>query len=619
MSLEASSRWGLLPFALVLTVALVLRLGTLTPGRGYGGGAFLRGAVFGLALIVFSIRVLGALGLLHRGVLFGALLVITTALFVVRRDRHVTLPWRDLVTSDTLPVVVVATVATIACIAAAYFLPVWQWDALGYHLPYVDFALQNGTLADVPRDVPYLSTYPHVIEHYFVAWRAMLTDDRLVDAAQIPLGVFGAVSIAVIARQFGARREHAAAAGLLWLTLPAVFLQLPTDYIDVGTAALLLCSGAFVLAPPDPLNLIAAGVALGLLLGSKPNAPVATTILFAVVAARGWKAGRRASIGIAAGCILILGAESYVLNLVRHGNPIWPVRLTLGPIALPGTLPMQALLDSGCAAPRVHGSFLVRIARSWTSLDAPPVFDMRYGGLGLVYVVALPVALLVAWRRRDVALAAVAAAALASPDPVVPRYILAFPGLVLALAAPALSRIERWSRRGILWLVAATATVGLVRAYPGIIGEGPPLGEYIHMTERQRLRAVGADGSPAPFYDALERIRPGDITLFDTSLELPYLAWPPDLSTRAIRIPDDASSADADRFVGDPRVGLLMVDGASAVAVAARKSEQFVEVYRCKPRVPPKCFEIDRGSSASELTIPPTLVESSSCVILARR
>ena len=71
---------------------------------------------------------------------------------------------------------------------AAYLLPVWQWDALGYHLPYVNFALQHGTLTDVPVDVPYLSTYPHVVEQFFVAWRALLPDDRLVELAHLPFG-----------------------------------------------------------------------------------------------------------------------------------------------------------------------------------------------------------------------------------------------------------------------------------------------------------------------------------------------------------------------------------------------------------------------------------------------
>ena len=33
------------------------------------------------------------------------------------------------------------SVALVVTSIAAIWLPVWQWDALGYHLPYVNFAL----------------------------------------------------------------------------------------------------------------------------------------------------------------------------------------------------------------------------------------------------------------------------------------------------------------------------------------------------------------------------------------------------------------------------------------------------------------------------------------------
>ena len=127
-----------------------------------------------------------------------------------------------------LPLLVFRPVAVVIAVVAGYYLPVWQWDALGYHLPYVNFALQRGTLTDLPSDMPYLSTYPHIVEYLFIAWRAMLPDDRLVDLAGVLLGSLGALAVATIARGQGARTAHAVAAGAAWLTLPAVFLQLPT-------------------------------------------------------------------------------------------------------------------------------------------------------------------------------------------------------------------------------------------------------------------------------------------------------------------------------------------------------------------------------------------------------
>lgn len=560
-----------------------MRLGAVaSPDEPPRHRALLGGVAAAAAMVVVT-RLAGAAGLLRQDFLFGALLAMTVALFVFRRERTLGIAWHALVSRESAPVVLVAAAAVAIAALTAHYLPIWQWDSLGYHLPYVDFALQRGTLADVPEDVPYISTYPHAVELLFIAWRAMLPDDRLVDAAQIPLGLLGAGATAVIAREHGARADVAAAAGLAWLSLPAVFLQLPTNYVDVASTSFLLAAVAFALSAPTPAKIVGAGLALGLFLGSKPSAPIGTALVFTVVAVRGWRAGHRSVIAASAACVLLVGAESYVENLIRHGNPIWPVKLALGPWTLPGALPMQELLDSGPLAPRLHGPLPIRLVRSWLTLDAPPMFDMRYGGLGLVYLASLPVAAIVAWRKRSIAIAVVAAAALASPDPAVPRYVLAFPGIAIALAAARLTALPARVRQIAFALAAIVAAQGLAHAYPALVGEGPPLGAYASMTESERLRAVGANGTPTPFFDALERTLPGDVTVFDGSMELPYLAWPPDLSRRAMRIRDDLAPNDVDRIVNDRTVRLLVVNRGSPLAAAMRgKPETFTALFDCR-------------------------------------
>jgi hypothetical protein len=411
----------------------------------------------------------------------------------------------------------------------------------------------------------------------------MLPDDRLVDAAQIPLGLLGASAVACIARELKARRDHAIAAGLLWLTLPAVFLQLPTNYVDVGCAALLLSAAAFTLAEPNGRNVIAAGIALGLFVGSKPNAPVVAALMIAVLARRAFRAGQLRALAASLLVVLLLGAEAYVTNAIRHGNPVWPVELAFGPFKLPGASSMKTLLEAGAAAPKLHGPLLLRVMRSWTALDAPPVFDMRYGGLGLVFLAALPAAIAFAVRKRSLSLVLVAAATCSAPDPAVARYVLAFPGLALALAAAYLTDAKPRLRMATLGLAATASAFGLFRAYPALAGEGPPLTGYIRMSEAERLRAVGANGRPTPFYDALERLGPNDSTVFDGSFDLPYLAWPPDLSRPATRIADDLDKASAELIIRNPNVRLLIVNDASAVAAAARaQGDAFVQLFRCR-------------------------------------
>ena len=454
----------------------------------------------------------------------------------------------------------------------------------GLSLALCGLCTANGTFADIPKDVPYLSTYPHTVEYVFIAWRALIPDDRLVDLAQLPFGLLGAPAIATIARRQGARADHAAAAGAAWLTLPAVFLQLPANYVDVASAALLLAAIAFVLGPIDRTRILLAGVAVGLFLGSKPTAPIATVVLLVALAVCAFRAGHRGAVLLAGLVAIVLGAESYVESLVRHGNPIWPVRIDAGPLHLPGTLPMSYLLGSGAAAPRTHGNVVSRVLESWPVICPPlPVFDMRIGGLGLLFLCALPVALVRAVRTRSLAVALVTAATLATPDPAVARYVLAFAGLVLALAVPAVEFVGRRWRFAIFGLAALGAAQSIAVAYPGLTGEGPPLSAYLPMTEAQRQRAVGADGVPVPYLDAIAQVRDRQITVFDHSTELPYLAWRFDLSRKAVRIPDNVDAEQAERIVDAPGVRMLIIgDDTVTGSVVRRNPQRFVPQFHCK-------------------------------------
>jgi len=579
--------WGLLPIALPLSCIMMLGLGALAfPHDSVPfGERLLGGMLLTLATVAVGVRVLGAAGVLTTAVVIGADLIVTANVLVAVRIRGLKMwPRRWPVSLSTLPVLGVAAFALGVVTLAAYFLPVWQWDALGYHLPYVNFALQRGTFADIPVDVAYVSTYPHVVEHVFIAWRALIPDDRLVELAHLPFGLLGATAVGVIAYRQGARAS-AVAAGAAWLTLPAVFLQLPTNYVDVASAALLLTAIAFVLSSVDCTRVILSAIALGMFLGSKPSAPLAAVLVFAALAVAAWRSGLR-TIAFAAVVVLLLGGESYLTNLVRQGNPVWPVRFDLGPIHLPGRFPMSDLLASGAAAPRTQGSLAMRVFDSWTTIwPAVPAFDMRVGGLGVLILVALPFALISVIRQRSVVVALVFVATLATPDPAVARYVLAFAGLVLAFAVPTIDhpRVGKFVHVSALVLVALGAAHNVYVAYPGLTGEGPPLRAYVDMSDYERRRAVGADGVPTPFLDAVARVGPGEIAVFDETAYLPYLAWPPDLSRDAVRIPDDATAEEADRLVHADDVRLLIVgDDTVAGSVVWRDPARFIRIFECK-------------------------------------
>ncbi|MCH9669323.1 MAG: hypothetical protein K0U76_14025 [Actinomycetia bacterium] len=579
----ALGKWGLLPILAPLAAATILGLAALVLNRSTAtnGERLLAGAVTWVAVVAAGVRILGAAGALNIPVLAGSAVVVAVcvgvAVWVRAVPVPVPVPRRWPVSVATAPVLVVATIALAIAGAAAYLLPVWQWDALGYHLPYVNFALQDGTLASVPPGVPYLSTYPKVVEDTFIAWRAMLPDDSLVDLAQLPFGLLGALAISVIARRLGARSDAAAAAGAVWLTLPAVLLQLPTNYVDVASAALALSAVAFLLGPAERGRLLLAAVPLGLFLGSKPSAGLAVVLLFAALTLVAIRARLTSVVPLAGLLVMLLGAETYLRNIVHKGNPVWPVAIELGPVHLPGESSIAGLLAAGAAAPRTHGNVVERVIGSWSVIwPQVPVFDMRVGGLGIVVLVALPVAVVHLFRHcrglDALVLGLIVVATLATPEPAVARFVLAFAGLVLAAAAPATEwfRDRRWSHILVFGLVAAGAAQNVVAAYPGLRGEGPALGAYLDMTDAQRRRAVGAAGPPGPFVDAVEAMRPGQIAVFDGSVELPYRVWPYDLSTAAQRIPDEATVDDIELLLGDERIALLLVGTASPTAQVVR-------------------------------------------------
>jgi hypothetical protein len=213
---------------------------------------------------------------------------------------------------------------------------------------------------------------------------------------------------------------------------------------------------------------------------------------------------------------------------------------------------------------------------------------MRIGGLGPLFLAALPAAAVTLWRmrgrRQDAALASAAlVATLATPDPAVARYILAFPALVFALAAP------RWvALPGTIapWLgvVLGVAALGqLAYAFPGLSGDGPPLFAYARMSDEERAEAVGADGPPTPFVAARRRLAPGESFAFDQSMELPYLAWDSALTRRAVWISDSLRGEAVAALVSRENVRILVVDDAAPAAQwLTQQPDRFLRLFSCK-------------------------------------
>lgn len=529
--------WGALPVALPLLAFVSLRVARRVlpeaPRHQQWGAA----VVLAMVLVHASVGVLGELGVLSGGSVL-LLLGLAAAVASRWRDEGRVLDWRQVRWSLALGSGVMGAAAL-----AARLLPVWQWDAHGYHLPFVNFVVQAHGFAGVPPDLRYISTYPHNIELGMIWLRTLLPDDRLVDGAQLPYGAAAAVLTAVIARELGASPRWASLAGSAWLTIPGVFLQLPTNYVDVGTAAALLGAVYFlVLVPVSRPSLVIGALALGIFLGSKPSAPVAALVLGTLAAVRAVRAGQARSVPLVALLTLVFGGEMYLLMTLRHGNPIWPVALKLGPVTLPGDFTVDELLAAGAATPRVYGSLAERLSVSWLALDSLPVFDMRLGGFGLLALVCLPLAIAGVVRRRSVWLVLGLVVTLLSPDPSVARYVLAFPGLLLAIAFVEASRWPRMPQHFAAAAVFVASVWQVSHAWPGLSGDGPPLMSLLALDDDMRRVAVGPFGRPDDYPRAWALVREGESVAFDIDFEFPGLLWNPTLSAPVLAVPPDASS-----------------------------------------------------------------------------
>lgn len=511
------------------------------------------------------------------------------------------------VTAGAIALLVVG-LALLACWA----LPPWAWDGLGYHLPASDDAIQSGTLRAVPTHVPYVNAYPHLGAVFATAFRLALGDDTFVEAAQVPFAVLAVLATAVAARREGVPTPRALALASLFLTVPTVELQLAANYVDVMYAALVL--SAFVLSsgPVDARSAGLSGLAFGLALGTKPSAPPLVAIGLLLLATRGHRAGRLGEALFGAGIATVVGAWKYVENLAVHGNPIWPVELSLGPVRLTGLTTMHELASMGLGEPLRSMGWAERLLESWLSpFQRRHVYDMRLGGLGPIFTLGLlpvTVAALVGaardpgFRRRLLPIATfvvpVTLLTLASPGAYWARYTLALPAALLALSAVASQGLAKPVQRSVDAVLITLALVSAVRAAPGLTIDGPSIFVIAAMPEDEREVAYGIDLDERPWRDLRDRIMPGSAFAYDASFGLPGRLFAPHQRGRVVYVEDAFPSADGLVALIDRENVRAIVLGEApdfgGADAARRRPDRFRFVSRCAPSLESPCalFEV---------------------------
>ncbi len=565
-------------------------------------------AVLFPALAIFIIHVLGAmnaiapwpwvLATISSAVIAlvgggAASLAVLTRDFIVIRDALSKLVRAP----SAMAALMVGTSALVLAVIATYLLVPWAWDSLGYHLPIVHDALQTHTLRHVPTSVVYVNVYPRLVDIFFVAWRLSLADETWVELGQLPFALGGVVAIATIAARANVPVWRGLAFGALWLAVPVAMLELASVYVDIAVGALVLLSFALATGSMRPGNILVTGVAIGLLLGSKPSAPPIAALAMATLL---WRSHRNRLTGYGLiGCLLgaSIGIWKYVENILEWQNPIWPADVRIHGISIfAGKAAMSELATSGLREPYVSQGWLGRVMSSWTALPDTFVYDMRIGGFGPLFTFALlPLALVLPfvsrarpeWRAalRPVTLpvALILFASLASPGAFWARYTIAIPGAFLALAIAFTEALPRRARLGSEVLGVVLAGLGILLSWRGFTDGGPSLWDIARMPAEARISAYALDEQEDDWHMARERIRPGEAFGYDWSFGLPGRLFRHDGQGRVAFLEETTPTLEALlAWVREERVRVIVLgEGPTGAADTARAApEYFRELFR---------------------------------------
>jgi hypothetical protein len=397
--------------ALALSFGAVRVRARLLPGWS-GAPARLAEAVAGLALLVWSMEALGAVGALEEAPLVVLCVVVGVAIGLVA--------WRGAPTPAAARVPpgraagrVVTAIAGLVVVAlfaewsgraySTLLYGMYGFDSLWYHMPFAARFAQEGSLTQLHFTSPALLTwfYPANSELFHTAGIVITGRDIL--SPFINLGWLGAVLLAAwcLGRPWGVAPAAVVGAGVV-LAAGVFADQAGEARNDIAGTFFLLASAALLAnslsstaerrldVGAAPLAL--AGVAAGLALGTKLNlaAPVVALTVGVVVAA---PAGRRlGASGAWIAAVLSGGGFWFARNLAHVGNPL-PWVTALG---LPG--PHDYL--GGTREPHA----LIRYATDtgvWTDWLFPGL-DERFGALWpAALVLGLAGAVLAVARRRS--------------------------------------------------------------------------------------------------------------------------------------------------------------------------------------------------------------------------
>lgn len=327
------------------------------------------------------------------------------------RDKSVHLA--DILKGDLLLLSIFVLFAISVCrmIFLGYLFPSYSWDALYYHLPIVGQILQSGSIQEHANPSfiqQYINIFPKNINLFFLWNIIFLKNDAIVDLSQLFFTLAGVTAIYSAAVKLSTRESHALYAALLFFFTPVLILQSTVNYVDAAVSALFLIAINFLIFEEGAdlnskkLTLLLAGLSAGILLGSKPTAPLFIVTIFAALLLRGsiravkpvYK-GQPAKTegGIYLTCfilpLILTGAYWYLRNWVLHGNPVYYMDVSLFGVQLFDGLKSDWVEPSPDIISRL--GYAGSLFYVWLERVGYYMYDSRLSGFGPIwYILFLP-------------------------------------------------------------------------------------------------------------------------------------------------------------------------------------------------------------------------------------
>lgn len=426
-------------------------------GAQEGTERFLRGVLFATLTAVFSVALLGGVGLLNGWTVltFAIIAALVTWLFY---------PAQCPVVQAGPPKILWPAFAVVA-LDVAIFLPVspTNWDAMTYHLYLPARWLHEGSLFHVPTVFSDNSAaFAPQNGALFFAWQmALLGRDATTNVSQVLCLAFIAVAVYRIARLVDVESEPALLAASMTVFLAPLRIWTYSANVDVFMVAFFLGAVYWLLAAQKNLaqarsHLLCAGLAAGLAAGTKTVALPLAALLGFVAFVLFVRRRQYAGVGLFVAGAAVTGGSWYVKNLVLYDNPLFPMDTRILGLHFPGAYTSATLRGS---------LFRIEEPLAWVQS-----VGVQWGFLNWVLILAGLAGLIVARRPSTLGLAGFAVFWGAFDFFVVPHNNQArflFPVLVVALPGLGLW-LNRFQGQARVLIYAVMALAALATSRPDL-------------------------------------------------------------------------------------------------------------------------------------------------------